>query len=1078
MKMLRNGRLMTVLPGVAALSACTITPQPLDPEQHAQLMLEDMERLSELSERESLPQVVTLDVAIERALSHNLESRLFRLNEVLASDQLRSVRMDMLPQLVAGAGFVNRDRDYLTVSRGADDEAAVVDPSQSQDRRRRLADVGLNWNILDFGLSYFAAKQNADRVLIAEQQRRRVSHQLVQEVRSAYWRVATAEPFEQRNRELIVEARQALDDARRIESERLSPVIEVLRVQRELVELIRSLEAVQYQQAADRATLASLLGLPPNTRFILDLPDADQLGIPGISLTVEKMEEVALFNRPELTQERYEARIARLEARMAMLRLLPGINLGWSAYYDSNSFLVNNQWTEATGRITANLLALATAGPRVAPFRSNEEVARMRRLALSMGVLTQVHVSYQNFLSSVEEFNQLREVGEIEQRIFGHISRGADVDSRSDLERIRSELNAIYGQVNSYRAYALMQRAHADLMNAMGLDAPRVDAPATVFLVDPGSPDAPLRVDGAAGWLEVSGNLGLQRLFAIEGGERMPHPVEVMGGVYDVRAVGRLGELYLDSRSGEYRFVPNETAVRSLRFGEEGGEQFVVRLDDQVFDPVRFGLSVAATGAGNAARIDGVAEGEVIDGAMMAAVGRLSVTDPDAGEARLAEPAAADLVGEFGTFALDPVSGGWTYTLSADSARVAALPEGALAEDRLRVSSLDGSASEEIVVRVVGTNREAAISGQLSAELAAAEGARVTGRVLVSDPDAGEGRPAPVPAAALAGAYGEFSFDADTGVWTYTVDALRPVVTALPLGSTVVDTLDVSSVDGTARVSIEVSVAGVNDAPVFEPVAMISVPADATMPIDGQVRAVDVDAGAVLRYALAGGRDLTAAERAAGSGGYDQAVDGTYGRLLLDAVSGRYRYLPDATAIAALALDARAEERFQVTVADEHGAGDATVIAMALRGVNHPPTLAEVTDAVLRIGEGTPGEPADVTGLSGVLQADDVDQGAVIGYGVGVEGGRLTRAATGMVRVRGRYGALHLDTVSGRYEYTPNERALRRLDELQEVEERFVFVARDERRAESAPRFWVVRIEGPTPQVVDDGDASSEGSEG
>jgi len=519
--------------------------------------------------------------------------------------------------------------------------------------------------------------------------------------------------------------------------------------------------------------------------------------------------------------------------------------------------------------------------------------------------------------------------------------------------------------------------------------------------------------------------------------------------------------------------------VRSLRFGEESGEQFVLRLDDPVFDSVSVGLSVAAVGASNAARIHGVASGEAIDGGAPVAYGRLSVEDPDAGEARFAQPAGEDLVGDFGTFGFDPVSGGWTYTLDADSARLAALPEGARAEERLRVSSFDGSAAEEIVVSVVGSNRDASISGRMTANAAAVAGARVTGRLTVSDPDADQSRFAPVSAAALVGTYGNFAFDADSGVWTYTVDAERPVVIALPLGESVVDTLNVSSIDGTAQVSIEVSVAGVNDAPVFTPVAPISISGDAATAaaVDGQVRAVDPDAGAVLRYALMGARELTAAERTSVGGGFDQASDGTYGKLLFDAASGRYRYLPDATAIDALPRDTRAEERFRITVVDEHGAGDATVLNVALRGVNHPPTLAELVDGALAIGDGGPDQPAEMMGLSGVLEAADVDQDAVLSYHVSVEGGRPGRATSGMVRVRGLYGDLHLDAASGRYEYVPQTRALGRLGELQEVEERFVFVARDEHRAESQPRPWVVRIQGPAPRVVDGDESAQRGEE-
>ena len=55
------------------------------------------------------------------------------------------------------------------------------------------ADLGLTWNILDFGVSYFTAHQNADRALIASERRRRTIQNLAQEVRFNFWRAAAAQ---------------------------------------------------------------------------------------------------------------------------------------------------------------------------------------------------------------------------------------------------------------------------------------------------------------------------------------------------------------------------------------------------------------------------------------------------------------------------------------------------------------------------------------------------------------------------------------------------------------------------------------------------------------------------------------------------------------------------------------------------------------------------------------------------------------------------------------------------------------------------------------------------------------------
>ncbi|WJI42129.1 VCBS domain-containing protein [Mesorhizobium opportunistum] len=66
------------------------------------------------------------------------------------------------------------------------------------------------------------------------------------------------------------------------------------------------------------------------------------------------------------------------------------------------------------------------------------------------------------------------------------------------------------------------------------------------------------------------------------------------------------------------------------------------------------------------------------------------------------------------------------------------------------------------------------------------------------DVDAGQAHFAAVAPAALAGTYGNFSFDSATGVWGYTLDNSKAATEALNAGDTQTDTLTVSSLDGTA----------------------------------------------------------------------------------------------------------------------------------------------------------------------------------------------------------------------------------------------------------------------------------------
>jgi len=449
---------------LAALLAtgCAVIPEPMDqPAQRQQVQLDREKMFTGIR----IPaEEVSLEEAMARSLKHNLEHRLAMMEGVLRRQQLEASRYDMLPQLAANAGWTSRSNEYLTVNKGA------IVPTQSQDRVRRTADLGLTWNVLDFGVSYFQAKQNADQVLIAQERQRKVVNQIVQQVRAAYWRAATAEVLLKEVAPLLQEARKALEDAKAIEAGRLSSPIEALQYQKSLVELIKELELLERDVAVAKAELTGPKSLPPGTPFKVALPGVEQMRMPEWKISLEQMEDSALLNRPELREERYQKRITALDTRKALLKMLPGISLEVGANYDSNSYLVNQHWNETGLKVTWNLLNVLSGPKNLETAESREQVGEMRRLALSMAVLTQVHVSQQQFMRATQNYQQARELFRIEKRIYNHVSNAVQARAQTPLQRIRARLSALYAEVGRYYAYAEVQGAMANLHATLGQD--------------------------------------------------------------------------------------------------------------------------------------------------------------------------------------------------------------------------------------------------------------------------------------------------------------------------------------------------------------------------------------------------------------------------------------------------------------------------------------------------------------------------------------------------------------------------------------------------------------------------------
>ncbi len=461
-------RLAVAVAGALALSACLVTPEPLTLDEQREMI--DRDELMVFVQQEPIAAPITLEEALARALKYNLDHRLMLMEEVLRNNQLHLSRFDMLPTLAVNSGYVARSNENLNLSRDTGSGALSTNPSISQDRNIASGSLGMTWNILDFGISYFQAHQNADQFLIAQERRRRVVNQVVQQVRAAYWRAATAEPLYEQVKPLLEQSRQALIDARQVEEQRLTPPLESLQYQKGLVEVIRELETMEMDLAIAKSELASLMGLRPGEQYELALPAPEEMTAPSINFTIEQMEDLALLRRPELIEERYQQRYSAAETRKAILRLFPSVTFSTTGNYDSNSYLVNQNWADAAARLTWNLMNLASGPTALRSARAAEDVTEMRRLSLSMAALTQVHVSYQQFLRASSSYAQARTLDDIERRIFTHVSQAADNEAQSALQRIRAEMAAIYAEVNAFRAYAEVHSSLANLYVSMGVD--------------------------------------------------------------------------------------------------------------------------------------------------------------------------------------------------------------------------------------------------------------------------------------------------------------------------------------------------------------------------------------------------------------------------------------------------------------------------------------------------------------------------------------------------------------------------------------------------------------------------------
>ena len=453
---------------VGVLGGCaSIKPMPLEPT----LLLEQGAADRAAATRLATPVegAMTLEMAMARALKYNLDRRAKMMEEALAFKQLDVSHLDMLPRLLAQAGYSWRNNDKISLSRNS--QTGLLSQSQfvSQDREHETASLLLTWNMLDLGLGYYNTRQQADRVLIAGERRRKAMHLLMQDVRTAFWRAYSAQKLHGEVRVATGMAEEALADARRAETERLRNPLDSLRYQRQVLENLRLLEAIDQELSTAQLELAALINAPLGQPLDLVAPresvDRDALSVP-----VEVMEEAAMTANADLREQHYNARIAREETRKTLVRLFPNLIFNYGYSYDTDSYLLNNNWREASVQLSFNLFNLFTGPTQMKLAEAGVALADQRRIAMQMAVMAQVHLARQQYSNAVNQFGRADAIWDTDRRIAAHMKNREAAQTQSKLDSVANQTTAILSLLRRFQALALAQAAEAKLQSTLGVE--------------------------------------------------------------------------------------------------------------------------------------------------------------------------------------------------------------------------------------------------------------------------------------------------------------------------------------------------------------------------------------------------------------------------------------------------------------------------------------------------------------------------------------------------------------------------------------------------------------------------------
>ncbi|WP_250530148.1 TolC family protein [Caballeronia sp. ATUFL_F1_KS4A] len=454
---------LTVLAGCASLQ-----PQPATTDQIRDRVVTD--QLAMYDAQEPVKGPITFYQAAARALKYNLDYRLKLMESALASN-LRDVSTNaLLPQLVASAGYTDRSNDSGGTSIGIEDRQVSLRPSTSEQRYHKLASLGLTWNLIDFGMAYYRTQQRSDQILMAEERRRKVAQNVLQDVRNAYWRALSAQRLKPEVDQLIARTQAALRNAHEAQDKGLMPRQDVLAYQRALLDAISLLTVRRQDLEFAQAELVALMSLPPGTPLVLADTQEGTLPMPPLATPQPTLELIALQNRPEIMEESYRKRVNENDIKIAKAQLWPNIGIDMNVNYDSNAYLYNNYWAAIGIRVSLNLFRLLQLPALNEEAATQEKTDDTRRLALSMAILTQVRIGSLRYQLARQELDFANDSLRVDHDLLDYANAAKTASLGSELEVIRAEGRYLLSRYLREAAYSDCQAAWGRLYNSLGYD--------------------------------------------------------------------------------------------------------------------------------------------------------------------------------------------------------------------------------------------------------------------------------------------------------------------------------------------------------------------------------------------------------------------------------------------------------------------------------------------------------------------------------------------------------------------------------------------------------------------------------
>ncbi len=413
---------------------------------------------------------ISLAEAIRVALENNPENQMALARLMQAEAAIQQANAAFYPALGLYTEYTHADAPSVYLFKKIDQRELPPDADFNSPGELDNFETGFTGrlNLFSGGRDYLNRRMARTGLAISQLDRESVENGLIASVIGAYYDVLAAGEFIRISRESIATVQKELEMMRvrlrggsALKSDVLSLEARLAQSQEELVQ-----SRNRYQTAV--TALATLLGIDPNAKLVLEQPD----GLPAASFpqVYDRGIEYALAQRPDLKQIRARVEKAAMAVDAARTEYLPRLDMQAKYYFDDESLgydtdrenwmvAVILNWDLFTGFSTRAAVNMASA-------RLAETLAADRNLRLS--VQMDVKTAYQNLEAARARLEAARQSAAAAEESLDLVQKQFEGGSVTITRYLQAELDRNRARIRATAAYYDRQKALAEIGRALG----------------------------------------------------------------------------------------------------------------------------------------------------------------------------------------------------------------------------------------------------------------------------------------------------------------------------------------------------------------------------------------------------------------------------------------------------------------------------------------------------------------------------------------------------------------------------------------------------------------------------------